>query len=466
MRLSRMQPSLFARMALILALGLFGTQAISLWLHWDERAAVVSQTRGQHLLDRIAEIIRVLEAEDPQRRPAALAALQSDDLRILAIGADQTTSSAPHGQLQSALAARLGTEREIRAAGGMGRGAGMGGGMGRGMGMGAGMGAGMGIGHGQGWQPGALRSFDIRLTDGQWIRIVASREPDTPTPPTGYFIQLLLSLIIVVVVVMLAVRLATRPLQQLARAADEFGRRLDAPALAESGPSETRQAAQAFNRMQQRIRHLVDERSRALAAVSHDLRTPLTRLRLRAELVDDEKLREQMADDLEAMSAMLDNTLDYLRGMQENEPLRPIDINALLQSLAEDARLLGREMTIEGSAQTPFIGHLTGLRRALQNLVDNAVKYGQRAHVRVEDGTEFLLLVVDDEGPGIPPEELAKVTAPYYRPDASRNLKTGGVGLGLSIVSDIAQRHGGELRLENRPDIGLRASLRLPRTPR
>ena len=164
MRLSRMQPSLFARMTLILALGLFGTQAISLWLHWDERAAVVSQTRGQHLLDRIAEIIRVLEAEDPQRRPAALAALQSDDLRILAIGADQATSSTPHGQLQSALAARLGTEREIRAAGGMGRGAGMGGGMGRGMGMGAGMGAGMGIGHGQGWQPGALRSFDIRLT--------------------------------------------------------------------------------------------------------------------------------------------------------------------------------------------------------------------------------------------------------------------------------------------------------------
>ena len=464
MRLSRMQPSLFARMALILALGLFGTQAISLWLHWDERAAVVSQTRGQHLFDRIAEIIRVLEAEDPQRRPTALAALQSDDVRILAISTDQAVSSAPHSQLVAALAARLGTEREVRGAAGMGRGAGMGGGIGRGMGMG--MGAGMGIGHGQGWQPGALRSFDIRLTDGQWIRIVASREPDTPAPPTGYFIQLLLSLIIVVVVVMLAVRLATRPLQQLARAADEFGRRLDAPALAESGPSETRQAAQAFNRMQQRIRHLVDERSRALAAVSHDLRTPLTRLRLRAELVDDEKLREQMADDLEAMSAMLDNTLDYLRGMQENEALRPIDINALLQSLAEDARLLGREMTIEGSAQTPFIGHLTGLRRALQNLVDNAVKYGQRAHVRVEDGTEFLLLVVDDEGPGIPPEELAKVTAPYYRPDASRNLKTGGVGLGLSIVSDIAQRHGGELRLENRPDIGLRASLRLPRTPR
>lgn len=466
MRLSHLYSSLFARMALILALGLFGAQAISLWLHWDERAAVVSQTRGQHLLDRIAEIVRVLEAEDSQRRPAALTALQSDDLRVLLISADQVASSTPHDQLQVALAARLGAERETRAAAGMGRGAGMGGGMGRGMGMGAGARTGMGIGHGQGGQPGGLRSFDIRLADGQWIRIVASREPDTPAPPTGYFIQLLLSLIIVLVVVMLAVRLATQPLQHLARAADEFGRRLDAPPLEESGPSETRQAAQAFNHMQQRIRHLVDERSRALAAVSHDLRTPLTRLRLRAELVDDEKLREQMADDIEAMSAMLDNTLDYLRGMQENEPLRPIDINALLLSLAEDARLLGREVTIEGSTQTPFIGHLTGLRRALQNLVDNAVKYGQRAHLRVEDSAEFLLLIVDDEGPGIPPEELAKVTAPYYRPDASRNLETGGVGLGLSIVSDIAQRHGGELRLENRPDTGLRATLLLPRIQR
>jgi signal transduction histidine kinase len=216
--------------------------------------------------------------------------------------------------------------------------------------------------------------------------------------------------------------------------------------------------------MQARIKYLVNERARALAAVSHDLRTPLTRLRLRTELIDDESLRNQMAGDLEAMAAMIDATLDYLRGLQTNETLRAIDINALLESMVEDARVLGREILITGAALKPFNGRLSTLRRALQNLIDNAFKYGQGAQIRVEDSALRLSISVEDEGPGIEPENLLQVTEPYYRVDSARSGTGEGVGLGLSIVKDIAHLHNGELILVNKKHTGLSATLSLPRS--
>ena len=312
---------------------------------------------------------------------------------------------------------------------------------------------------------GPLRTFDVRLNDGQWVRISAEHEMPAPALPTDLIVQLLLTLFIVTAVVMIAVRQATRPLQKLALAADTLGRDLDAPPLPESGPAETQRAAQAFNRMQARIRRLIDERARALAAVSHDLRTPLPRLRLRAELIDDETLREQMAADLDAMAAMIDATLDYLRSLQESEAVRPIDMNALVHSLVEDAAVLGKQIAFDGTALAPYTGRLSALRRALQNLIDNAIKYGHGAQVHVFDDAHALRIVVEDQGPGIPLAELARVTEPYYRPDASRNSETGGAGLGLSIVSDIARMHGGELMLANRARGGLSATLVLARDP-
>ena len=435
--------SLFARMLAILLAGLLIAQLSSLWLQWDERAAVVSQARGLNFADRVAESIRVLEA-DPSHRSAVLEALQAPDFRLTPIADDQVSPNTPRGQIQAVIGTRLGSTREIRSLGG--------GGM-PGNGSGSMMPA-----HG-----GAMRNFDVRLRDGQWIRIIAAREAETPALPNDLIVQLLVALLIVVSVVMIAVRQATQPLQQLANAADTLGHDLNAPPLAEAGPVETRRAAQAFNRMQSRIKRLVDERSRALAAVSHDLRTPLTRLRLRAELVDDEKLRDQMANDLDAMATMIDATLDYLRGLQASEVARPIDIDALLQSLVEDAAVLGKTVALEGAALTPFTGRLSALRRAMQNLIDNAIKYGGSAHLRVDDRVDVLRIVVEDDGPGIPPDELARVTEPFYRPDASRSRETGGVGLGLSIVKDIALLHGGELQLANRPQGGLCATLALPR---
>ncbi len=430
--------SLSARMVLILLTGLLVAQGVSLWLQWGERSAVVMQARGQNFADQIARTIRLLEAMAPPQRSATLPALQDDEVSVALIADSAVSTLEPRGAIGNLIAQRLGSERLIRHAGptGGGRAA-----------------------------ESAQRSFDVRLVDGQWARITVARAADTSTPalPVGLMLQLLLTLLIVMAVVMLAVRQATRPLQQLAQAADTLGHDLDAPPLPELGSLETRRAAQAFNRMQQRIQRLVSERARALAAVSHDLRTPLTRLRLRTELVDDAPLREQMIADLQAMATMIDTTLDYLRALQTTEVLRAIDINALLESMTDDARVLGRHIQIQGQALTPLNGRLSALRRALQNLIDNAFKHGQAASIHVDDSTTLLKITVQDNGPGIPAQELARVTEPYYRLDSARSQSGDGVGLGLSIVRDIALMHGGELLLANRAEGGLAATLSLPR---
>ncbi len=451
-RITALLPSsLFARMALILLAGLLAAQSLSLWLHWGERATVVTEARGLRMADRIAEAVRILEADSTPKHRRALAQLQSNDLHVTLVEESQVSPNAPRGQIHSSIAARLGSERDIRSPGGMGGG------------MGAGAGAGAGTGMGRMQQDSGMRTFDLRLNDGQWVRIAASLKPGAPALPSDFYVHLLVSLAIIVFVVMLVVRQATKPLQQLAQAADTLGQNLDTPPLSETGSTEMRTAAQAFNRMRDKIRRLIDERSRALAAVSHDLRTPLTRLRLRSELIEDERLRNQMTADLDAMAQMIDATLDYLRGLRESEPVRPIDIDALLDSMAEDSAALGREISVEGKAMAAYPGRLSALRRAIQNLIDNACKYGRTPRIRIEDTPPALQLIVEDDGPGIPPEALVRVTEPYYRPDAARASGSGGVGLGLSIVKDVALLHGGELRLANRPQGGLEATLALPR---
>ncbi len=456
-RLPELPSSLYARLALILLVGLLAAQGISLWLQWGERSAVVTQARGLNFADRLAHAVSVLESVGLAQRSAALAALQYDDLSVTLVDANQVSARVPRGPIADLLAARLGSQRQVRhvpAPSGAHAGAGNGAGGGAG-------GAAMGTMQGEAVQ----RSFDVQLQDGQWARVTIRRssESNAPALPNDLILQLLLTLVIVATVVMIAVRQATRPLQQLAQAADRLGHDLDAAPLVPGGSTETRRAAQAFNRMQTRIQHLNRERARALAAVSHDLRTPLTRLRLRTELIDDAPLRDQMASDLASMTTMLDTTLDYLRGLQTHELVRPIDINALLESMAEDALVLGRNIRIDGLAQKPFDGRLTALRRALQNLIDNAFKFGHAVCLQVQDDALQLSITVQDDGPCIAIGELGKVVEPYYRVDSARSQPGDGVGLGLSIVRDMALMHGGELLLANRPPGGLAATLCLPR---
>lgn len=282
--------------------------------------------------------------------------------------------------------------------------------------------------------------------------------------PLRFIWHVSLTLGVVIVVALIAVRWATKPFQQMASAATAFAHDLDAPPLAVTGPTEVRRAAEAFNFMQHRLRKLVVERGRALAAVSHDLRTPLTRMRLRAEMVDETALRDKLNQDIDAMEGMVNSVLAYLRGLEDDELAQPINIEALLSSIVEDEQALERPVTLAVTSESPpYIGKLSVLKRAVTNLIDNAVAHGSHVIVRVDDSKTMLQVMVEDDGPGIPETDLHRVTEPFVRLDAARGLDTGGVGLGLAIVRDAAAYHGGTLALENLTTRGLRATLVLPR---
>jgi len=241
-----------------------------------------------------------------------------------------------------------------------------------------------------------------------------------------------------------------------------MGRDVRQPPLAERGARELRDAAHAFNTMQERMQRYLDSRTRVLAAMSHDLKTPLTRLRLRLETLPDDEAQARFARDLDEMESMVRGTLALLRNLSDDEARTPIDVNALLERLQSEFAELGANVKIQGRATRPFTGRPQALKRCLTNLISNAVNFGTHATVAVEDGTA-LVIRVSDEGPGLPPEELERVFEPFYRVESSRNRDTGGTGLGLSIARDIAQSHGGSLIVRNLPSRGLEAVLALPR---
>jgi signal transduction histidine kinase len=215
--------------------------------------------------------------------------------------------------------------------------------------------------------------------------------------------------------------------------------------------------------MQDRLKRYVNTRLKVLGAMSHDLKTPITRMRLRAELLEDAETRARFTRDLDSMQEMVHSTLDYMRGLSDGgEATRPIDVGALISSLKEDAEEAGYTVTVSGAVSAPVIGRTQALKRCLQNLLDNALAYGRRADITVRDQAGALSIVIADNGPGIPEAEIERVFEPFYRVEGSRNRHTGGSGLGLSIARNIAQAHGGSVRLRNLPQGGLEATLSLP----
>jgi signal transduction histidine kinase len=215
--------------------------------------------------------------------------------------------------------------------------------------------------------------------------------------------------------------------------------------------------------MQERLAGYIRERAATLAAMSHDLKTPVNRLRLRAELLEDGEAKKKISQDLEEMESMILGTLEFMRGGETTEKPQPVDINALLASLQGDAQDTGAQVTIEGRASRPYVGRPQALKRCIGNLLDNALKYGGAAKVLVEELPDRLVVRIQDRGPGIPEAELERVFEPFYRLEGSRSRDTGGTGLGLSIARQIAQVHGGTLRLHNVKDGGLEAVLIFPR---
>lgn len=290
-----------------------------------------------------------------------------------------------------------------------------------------------------------------------------------PAPPPGRppilgipFIPLLFQLISLVIAAWFGAKALSRPIQRMSDAAERLSENLDTPPLALNGPREARQAALTFNLMQERIREQVQQRGRMLAAVSHDLRTPLARLKLRVEQIDEPKLHGQMTQDLNDMIAMLDATLTYLNEQRTSEALQYFDVQALIESLTENAQDNGDDVQASGSCK-PLKSQPMALRSCLHNLIDNALRYAGHARVVIEDASDRLQVRVVDNGPGIPANLREAVFEPFYRVESSRNRNSGGVGIGMTIAREAARRMGGDLRLEETPGGGLTAVLDLPR---
>ena len=308
--------------------------------------------------------------------------------------------------------------------------------------------------------------FAVPLPDGHWLT-VAGQELQGWSGESAwvlisdYLLRVYaLRIVAVLLVCLVAVSLCLRPLRRLADAARGLGSNLEQPPLALDGPEEVRQAAQAFNAMQQRLIAMVNDKAYFLAAVSHDLRTPLTRMRLRLERLPDDEHRQRLRQNITQMDDMIGQVLDYLRaGEQRN--LQQVDLDRLVARQCADLATAAEPLPVHGKAGNLRVDALL-LQRCLQNLLVNALRYAKNISVTLERATTGVLIHIDDCGPGIAPGLLATITDPFVRGDGSRNQASGGYGLGLSIAQRIATSHGGELMLSNRESGGLRVSILLP----
>jgi signal transduction histidine kinase len=463
--------SLFGRLVLVLLGGLVVAQLVSFAIHMHERGEALSQASGMQAAQRIADIVKLLEPLDPAARHRIVQVFSAPPLTISLDQAPLGAQEADAGD--SARAALFGAM--LRRFLGDGRAATVA--VTEGPTLPSAMRAKPGFmgppAHAPWMAPGAAMHFgaepgfsfvaQVRLADGALVTFDSRQSAETAGWPYRLLLSLAVLLVAVIAVSLVAVRWATRPLNALADAADELGGNLDRAPMPEKGPLEVARAAHAFNTMQARLARYIRERSATLAAMSHDLKTPVTRLRLRAELLEDGELKRKISQDVEEMEAMVQATLDFMRGVESAERPQPLDVMALLESLQADAVELGGQVALEGGTARPFVGRPQALKRCLGNLVDNALKYGKSATLLVEDAPDRLVIRVRDQGPGIPEGELERVFEPFYRIEGSRGRDTGGTGLGLAIARNVAQLHGGTLIARNMKDAGLEAVLTLPR---
>jgi signal transduction histidine kinase len=464
--MSLLPRSLFSRMVLVLLGGLLVAQLLSFAIHMHERGVLIAQASGMQSAQRIADIVRLLEPMTPEERRKIVRVLSAPPLTIslergpLVASREDGGNGARAALFAAMLGQFLADGRPVSVI--VTESAPLVPGMKRGFKGGE--------GH-EGWmpmvrhaeQPGISFVAQLRLQDGALATFDTRQPQATASWPYRLLLSIVVLLVAVIAVSLLAVRWVTRPLKALADAAEELGKNINRPPLQEKGPLEVVRAARAFNTMQSRLAGYIRDRMRVLAAMSHDLKTPVTRLRLRSELLEDAQLRAKFTADLQEMESMVASTLDFLRGMESGEEARPVDIMALLESVQADMMETGGKIIIHGKTFAPYPGQPQALKRCLVNLIDNAIKYGGSATVAVDDNADRLELRIADEGPGLAPEELEKVFDPFYRVEGSRNRDTGGTGLGLTIARNVAQAHGGSLVLHNRAAGGVEAVLVLPR---
>lgn len=458
--------SLFGRTLLVLAIGLLLAQAASVLLNLFDRGSSVYRLAAVQIAARIAQNARILNRLPPSERSKVFESVDGRHLRVYLSERTVQISGGfeEHDRYESAFAELL--RRQIGAP----------------------------------WPVSVEIASEprVRRTSGEeiltssfeiWVaRYFYYLQPDTfsivaqvgledgtvavfsaivPQEPLSRLESLVPQLLLLVAVCFALAALleymVTRSLDRLARAADAIGDSPDGPPIEDTGPSEIRSVISAFNRMQRRVRDHLQERTRLLGAISHDLKTPLTRLRLRTEMLSDREAGARMLRDLDEMEAMVGSTLEFFRGVGSEPQRQPIDVGTLIESVAEDRRDVGQALAVRGIARAPYPGNPRALRRCLENLVENAVRYGGSAAIELDDSPERLRIAVHDHGSGIPEAELQRVFEPYYRLESSRNLASGGIGLGLSIARNIARWHGGEIELQNACGGGLIAAIVLPR---
>jgi signal transduction histidine kinase len=450
--------SLFGRFVLVLLAGLALSQLATLYINQTERDRLLYRAGGMRLAQQISDIVKLLDSLPGAERRRVVAVFNRPPLAVsldrppLALPADEEDTDFQLSVFASVLRYALGEDAKIS------------------------VDAKIAVGrthrpheHGErgfgprrgGFGPPAF-TVQVPLHDGTLVTFDSSVLPPVATTTLRLALTLAVLLATVIVISLVAVRWVTGPLTVLADAAEKLGENINQPPIPEAGPAEVQRAARSFNAMQQRLSRSMAERSRVLTAMSHDLKTPITRMRLRTDMLEDEAVREKFDRDLAEMEQMVTQTLEFMRDATDTEPVQRVDLMALLESLQGDYEDMGKEVRISGRVPRPLAARPVALRRCLTNLVDNAIRYGVRATIDVAEEAGRVVVRVLDEGPGIPEAELERAFEPFFRGDASRSRETGGFGLGLGIARNIARAHGGELTLKNRPEGGLAATLTLP----
>jgi signal transduction histidine kinase len=446
--LKRLVPdTVVTRAVAILVAALFAVHLAGYWAYQTGATAVADSARDRALAERLVSIKRaVSNIPNPADRDKAAHALSSSSLEVHWSQISLVIGNAPLTERAKATADRLKELVPDLAAEAFRIGF-------------ADDGA---IASGEAEAYRHMLLISVRLDDQSWVNFSTPRLGTVhPLDPKLLALALCVGIVIIVIAALL-LAWVTRPLRELATAAERFSLDTKPELLDETGPLEVRRAARAFNTMRQRIQRLVAERTQALAAVSHDLRTPITRVRLRSEMLDDVTTRELIGSDLAEMEEMIESTLEFLKFGESTEAKRLVNLASIAETIVDDAADAGRKVSYHGADSVTVMGQHLALKRAASNLIGNALKYATTVRVEIRSIDDYAELAVSDDGPGIPKESLETVFDPFVRLEISRSKETGGVGLGLTIARSIARTHSGDIVLTNNSSGGLSATLRLP----
>ncbi|MDL0430979.1 ATP-binding protein [Marinobacter sp. TBZ242] len=459
------------QLALLLILVLLVAQIITIAILAGERQGALRSASLEHVLQRVADAYSLLDTTDPERQERILRALSSPSLQ-LSVDPSPSLPGDEAGSMTQRLAMELGLRRDqVRTA----------------------------VEadeeeclprrrsdhdgdrekhdddderheyeehrddeHGDNRRACApILGVSLALSSGQWLNARAQ-----PRAPSWLWLKATLTsvgitAVLLTLTLLLAVRRILRPVNELSRAAQAFGRG-EKVQIPERGPEDIREVTRAFNRMQHQVSRAQEDRERLLAALAHDLRTPITSMRLRVEMLSDGEDRDRLLDSLQEMQHLAEATLDFIRG-STTEKYRRYDLTTLLDSLCGDLQEMGFAVEFEDSPRCVLQGQPEAVRRALSNLIENAVNYGQRAEVKLGTSESEAIITITDQGPGIPETERTRVFEPFYRLEQSRSRETGGAGLGLAIARTLIRGMGGEIHLDSGPEgRGLRVSVTLP----